>query len=81
MYIRNILYAICFLCIYLGAYPMSSQNSIKIDSLIAITKTEEVELTQKVKNLLEVVQYYQTRDIDKSRLKLATSIGEIKRMT
>ena len=66
MYIRNILYAICFLCIYLGAYPMSSQNSIKIDSLIAITKTEEVELTQKVKNLLEVVQYYQTRDIDKS---------------
>jgi len=45
---------------------MLSQDSINIDSLIAVTKTKEVELTQKVKNLLQVVQYYQTQDIDKS---------------
>jgi len=62
----NILLTLCLFCICLDPCAMLSQDSINIDSLIAVTKTKEVELTQKVKNLLQVVQYYQTQDIDKS---------------
>jgi len=53
-----------YICIVPGL--ALSQDTLNVDSLLAVTKTQEIEPSEKVRNLLKVVKYFQTSNIDKS---------------